>query len=272
MSPTDPFGPLHSQLDYIRNRLGIETISGAAVLGSGFSTAAARLSCSGTIPYATIPDFPDRCISGHAGEIRRLVTSRGDVLLFCGRFHAYEGHPTATTTLPVRLAAALGARELLLTNASGGINPSFHAGDLMLISDHINMTGAHPLTGISPPPFLDMSNLYRTDRFSLLNEEVTQSGGTVHLGVLAGLTGPTYETPAEIRMLGLLGADAVSMSTVHEAIAARFFNLRVTGLSLIANKAAGLSPCPLTHQEVLEAAAKAIPHIQLALELLLRSD
>jgi purine-nucleoside phosphorylase len=194
------------------------------------------------VPYARIPGFPNVRVAGHPG---RLSLVDGTAILR-GRVHYYEGRSMDEVTRPVRVLARLGVKNLLLTNAAGGIRRAFRTGDLMVIADHLNLMGANPLRG--GPHFLDLTSVYDTRIPSL---------GGLRRGVYAGMAGPTYETPAEIEMLRRLGADAVGMSTVPEAIAARQAGLRVVALSLITNAAAGTTRKPVSHAEVLEAAARA---------------
>jgi purine-nucleoside phosphorylase len=210
---------------------------GGVVLGSGMG-ACDLGKPSFVLPYARIPGFPRTGVAGHAGELSLV----GRTLVLRGRVHLYEGRPVEETVRAVRIAARLGVRTLVLTNAAGALNPRLRPGDLMLISDHLNLTGANPLAG--GPGFLDLSEVY--DRG--LRARVRG----VPEGVYAAVPGPTYETPAEVRMLRTLGADAVGMSTVPEAIAARAEGMKVLGISLITNLAAGLSKRPLSHAEVLE--------------------
>jgi purine-nucleoside phosphorylase len=197
-------------------------------------------------------------VPGHAG---RLVLGRiGDVEVVAmqGRVHAYEGHPPSAVAFPARVLCALGIRVLVVTNASGGINLDFQPGDLMVISDHLNLSGTNPLTGHNDdrlgPRFPDMSTAYHMELRELLQEAAQAVGVTLKSGVYVQLAGPTYETPAEIRMLRTLGGDAVGMSTVPEVIAARHMGVHVAGVSCITNLAAGIGNKPLNHQEVAEVA------------------
>ena len=227
----------------------------ALVLGSGFSGILERVSVSETVPYQRLPGFPHTGVSGHAGELVLGHLGRTPVLLLCGRAHFYEGHDLAAITFPVRVLAAFGIRALLLTNAAGGINRRFQPGDFMGLTDHINFMGANPLrrtaTG-GPPEFLDLSATYDPTLATLLKKAAQAAAVKLRWGVYLAVSGPTYETPAEIRAFARLGADAVGMSTVPEAIVARQCGLSVAGLSCITNHAAGLQAGKLSHQEVLK--------------------
>jgi purine-nucleoside phosphorylase len=209
----------------------------AVVLGSGLSDLDLG-PVSARIPYSAIPGFPRPSVPGHAG----VLTLHGAVAVLRGRAHLYEGRAVEDVVRPVRVLARLGARTLVLTNAAGAIHPAFRPGDLMVIEDHLNLTGTNPLRGTAA--FVDMTGVYDPDLRRA-------AGRGVRRGVYAAMPGPSYETPAEVRMLRRLGADAVGMSTVPEAIAARSEGMRVLGLSCLANRAAGLAGRPLSHAEVL---------------------
>ncbi len=239
--------------DRVRALTGPEPFEAAIVLGSGLAEIADEVQDAICLPYAQIPEFPPSTVKGHPGRLVAGVLAGRRVLVFAGRFHLYEGYDARQVTVPVRLAHALGCRRLALTNASGGINPAFAPGDVMFIADHINLTGESPLRAERDNPFVDLSALYERRLLGDLSAFAAEEGLRLHQGVLAGLVGPSYETPAEIRMLRLLGADAVSMSTVCEAIMGKYLRMQIAGLSLIANPAAGLAPAPLDHDEVLRA-------------------
>jgi len=235
------------------------------VLGSGLGGLANELTESVAIPFSELPGWPAASAPGHVG---RLLLGRLDgmpVVMLQGRLHLYEGHDPGLVVQPVLLMGRLGAEAVLLTNASGGINPAFAAGTLMVIADHINLTGRTPLLGANAddlgPRFPDLTEVYT----GALRERLHAAGRaeSVELaeGVYAGLLGPSYETPAEVRMLRTLGADAVGMSTVLEAIAARWAGLSVCGVSLVTNPGAGYTGEPLTHEEVLAASAEAGPRL-----------
>lgn len=230
------------------------------VLGSGLGAFGDTLAGLTKIPYAEIPHMPRSAVVGHAGNL--CLGDVGGVSVAClqGRVHAYEGHDAETVTFGVRLLARLGARAVLLTNAAGGIDATFSAGDLMLISDHLNLTGKNPLIGPNDdtlgPRFPDMSAAYDPALRAAAHAAARRAGVTLREGVYAGLMGPTYETPAEVRMLRTLGADAVGMSTVPEVIALRHLGVRAGAISCITNLAAGISPVPLDHAEVEETARR----------------
>jgi purine-nucleoside phosphorylase len=226
------------------------------VLGSGLGEFADTVAEPTVIPYAGIPHFKKAGVAGHAGRLVMGNVGPVSVAVLQGRIHYYEGHQIDDVVFPVRVLAALGIQSILLTNAAGGINREFRPGDLMIIRDHINLTGLNPLRGANDerlgPRFPDMSAVYDTAFQEVIAAALKESGLPSCRGVYAGLIGPSYETPAEIRMLGALGADAVGMSTVTEAICARHMGLRVAGISCISNLAAGLSAQPLSHREVTE--------------------
>lgn len=230
----------------------------AIVLGSGLGSFADGLSEPTVIPYGELPQFPISTVSGHAG---RLVIGRSGgrvVAAMQGRVHRYEGWPLPAVVFPVRVLHALGARALVLTNAAGAVQLA--PGSLMSISDHINFVGENPLEGPNDPRlgtrFPDMSTAYHPDLRAALARVAKASGILLHEGVYAYSRGPSYETPAEIRALRMLGADAVGMSTIHEAIAAAHLGLPCCGVSCITNLAAGISPTPLSHVEVEETARR----------------
>ena len=237
----------------VRKRLpGIPPL--AWVLGSGFHGAPRRLDVELDVPYASIPAFPQPSVPGHQGRL--LVGKMGGlrVVVLCGRIHFYEGRGMEAVTFGVRFLAALGAKALVLTNAAGGINRSFRPGDFMVVADHINLMGANPLTGEPVPGlqrFVDLSRAYDPELTRDLLKSAVRAGARVHRGVYLAVSGPSYETPAEIRAFSTLGADAVGMSTVPEVIVARQCGLRVAAVSCITNMAAGRSPEPLSHEEVL---------------------
>ncbi|MEG1632761.1 MAG: purine-nucleoside phosphorylase [Oscillospiraceae bacterium] len=248
--------------DYVRSR--VDFIPRAAlVLGSGLGGFAEQLRVEATVDYADIPGFPVSTVPGHAG---RFIFGRlGDVPVVCmqGRIHYYEGYDIDDVVLPARLMRLLGAEILFLTNASGGVNPEFNAGELMLITDHIMSFFPNPLIGANIEElgtrFPDMSSVYDKSLCAVIRATAEKRGIPLREGVYVQLTGPSFETPAEVRMLGILGADAVGMSTAVEAVAANHCGLRVCGISCVCNKGAGLSKNALTHEEVQEAAAKAAP-------------
>lgn len=228
----------------------------AVVLGSGLGDFGNSLRNAAEFPYTSFPDFPVSTVAGHAGKVIIGYAGEKKVIVLSGRFHYYEGYSMQEVVLPVRLMARLGIRNIILTNAAGGINTGFHPGCLMLINDHINLSGNNPLIGRNRddfgPRFPDMSFAYDRDLMKIAQMTAEEQGIDLKEGVYCMLSGPTYETPAEIRMLRVLGADAVGMSTVPEVIAARHAGMKVLGISCITNMAAGISLAPLVHQEVVE--------------------
>jgi purine-nucleoside phosphorylase len=227
----------------------------AIVLGSGLGHLADEVQQPVRVPYTEIPGFPQPGVAGHKGEIVAGTLEGVSVLVQSGRFHLYEGHPADVAGLPVRVFARLGVRTLILTNAAGGVRPTFRPGTLMLIADHVNLMFRNPLIGPvleGEERFPDMSAPYDAQLRGLAREAAREAGIALEEGVYVGLLGPSYETPAEIRMLQRLGIDAVGMSTVPEVIVARARGLRCLGFSTITNLAAGISPTALSHQEVLE--------------------
>lgn len=237
----------------------------AIVLGSGLGGLARDVRGGVAIPYGEIPDFPSVAIAGHAGKLVIGELAGRVVAVFSGRFHAYEGYPLQLTAFPVRVAHALGARSLFASNAAGGINTAFAAGDLMIIEDHINLSFASPLTGSAEPGevrFPDMSRAYDPEFCEQLASAGATLGVGMRRGVYAMLPGPAYETPAEVRMLRTLGADAVGMSTVPEVTMARMLGMRVAGVSCITNLAAGIESTPLDHAEVLATTARVASQFQ----------
>lgn len=226
----------------------------AVVLGSGLS-GVFPVEGERTLPFAKIPGFPSPSVAGHAGEVAVGEVSGRTVLVQRGRVHPYEGHPLADVVLPMRAYARLGVRVLVLTNASGGIAHGLEAGDLVLLSDHINLLGDNPLRGpnLDPlgPRFPDMTDAYDPKLRKVARDVAWELGITLKEGVYLATLGPSYETPAEIRAFRALGADLVGMSTVPEAIAARHAGMKVLGISCVTNLAAGVSPEPLSHDEVI---------------------
>jgi purine-nucleoside phosphorylase len=233
----------------IAERTGVDDHDVAVVLGSGWAPAVAALgSPTVTLPQAELPGFAPPTAVGHAGELMSMRIGGHRALVLVGRVHAYEGHDLCHVVHGVRAAIAAGCRTVVLTNAAGGVNPAYTVGQPVLISDHLNLTAVSPLVG---PRFVDLTDLY-SPRLRALAREIDPE---LAEGVYAGLPGPHFETPAEIRMLRTMGADLVGMSTVLEAIAARAEGVEVFGLSLVTNLAAGISGEPLSHAEVLAAGA-----------------
>jgi purine-nucleoside phosphorylase len=232
----------------------------ALVLGSGLGALADELAEPVRIPFAEIPGFPAAAVVGHAGRLVIGTLERHVCVVLQGRLHLYEGYEPAVVALPTRVMLALGARTLIVTNAAGGIAPSFRAGDLMLIEDHINFTGRNPLVGPAlpdEPRFPDMTAAYDPGLREVAQQVAAAEGVQLVRGVYAAVLGPSYETPAEVRLLARCGADAVGMSTVPEVIVARARGVPVLGISLISNVAAGITGEPLSHDDVLAAGAAA---------------
>lgn len=225
------------------------------VLGSGLGGLADRITNAVTIPFSQVPGFPTATVVGHAGQLLIGQLAERPVVMLAGRFHVYEGHDAGLAAFPVRVLHALGAPVYLASNAAGGVRRTFAPGDLMVIADHINLMFRNPLIGAVEPGderFPDMSDPYDPGLRALLHDCARTINVPLHDGVYCGLLGPTYETPAEVRMLERLGVDAVGMSTVPEVIMARAIGMRAVAVSCITNKAAGLSHEKLSHQEVMD--------------------
>lgn len=235
----------------------------AIVLGSGLGDYANDIKVECEIDYKEIEGFPVSTVPGHAGKF--IFGYVGDVKVVCmkGRVHYYEGYPISDVVLPTRLMRMLGARILFLTNASGGINPSFTAGDFMMLKDHVSIWAPNPLIGPNIDElgtrFPDMTHVYDADLRKIIEETAVKEGIGLKQGVYAQLTGPSFESPAEIKLLHKLGVDAVGMSTVVEAIAANHMGMKICGISCVCNLAAGMTDNPLTHEEVQAAANEAAP-------------
>ncbi|HEY0780754.1 MAG TPA: purine-nucleoside phosphorylase [Gemmatirosa sp.] len=247
----------------VRDRLGLAADAApvcAIVLGSGLGDLADDVADARRVPFADVPGFPAATVEGHAGALLSGTLAGRPVLALAGRFHLYEGHPAPLAAFTVRVVHALGARTLFLSNAAGGVRRTLGRGDLMIIADQLNLTGRNPLVGPLQDGdlrFPDMSEPYDAALRALLRTAARTVGVPVAEGVYAGLLGPSFETPAEVRMLERLGADAVGMSTVPEAIVARALGMRVAGVSLVTNAASGHTGQPLTHAEVLESGREA---------------
>jgi purine-nucleoside phosphorylase len=235
------------------------------VLGSGLGGLADDLAISAAIPFAELPGWPAATAPGHAGRLLFGTLDGVPVVLQQGRLHLYEGNAPGLVVQPVLLMGRLGARVVVLTNAAGGVNPGYRAGTLMVIADHLNLTGQMPLLGANAdaigPRFPDLLNAWSPRLRAALRSAGRAEDVDLGEGIYAGLLGPTYETPAEVRALRVLGADAVGMSTVLEAIAARWAGIELAGVSLVTNPGSGYSENPLTHEEVLAAAAEAGPRL-----------
>ena len=230
-------------------------VSVAVILGSGLGAFADELSSATAIPYDDIPGFARATVEGHAGRLVIGKVGDSSVAAMQGRFHFYEGYSLEEVTFPIRVLKLLGVRTLILTNASGALNVEFTPGSLMLITDHINLMGVNPLMGPNDerfgPRFPDLTNSYSPELQDVVLQEARAMGMQMWRGVYAALSGPSYETPAEIHMVRALGADAVGMSTVPEAIVARHMDMQVVGISCITNLAAGVSDRPVDHSQVM---------------------
>ena len=258
---------------YVRGRLSVlpEVV---IVLGSGLGHLVDEVEDAVSIPFGDIPGFPETGVVGHAGRYVAGRLGGRDVMLQAGRYHVYEGHEGEVVAAPVRLAATLGVRFLFLTNAAGGVDPELEPGDVVLLADHLNLMFRSPLIGPTGPGetrFPDMSEPYDGALRAVALEVAAREGIPLREGVYAALTGPTYETAAEIRMLGRLGADVVGMSTVPEVLVARALGLRCLALSMVTNKGTGLSSAPLSHAEVVEVGQRAGRTVARILEGVLRA-
>lgn len=239
----------------IRSRADSRQASIGIILGSGLGGLANKIADAARIPFGDIPGFPEATVVGHEGTMLLGTLGGREVVALSGRFHVYEGHPGALAAFPVRVFHALGAREMFVSNAAGGISPKLAVGELMMITDHLNLMGINPLVGAvqqTDSRFTDMTDAYDPGFRRILRNAAEELGITLREGVYAGVLGPSYETPAEVKMLRLLGADAVGMSTVPEVIVARGLGMRVAGVSCITNAAAGVTGAALSHAEVLE--------------------
>ncbi len=248
---------IQETVDFIRRKISVRPQVGV-VLGSGLGVLAAEVKNQQKLPYSELPHFPVSTVEGHEGQLIFGELSGKNLVLMQGRFHFYEGYSMEQVVFPVRVMQRLGVKVLLVTNASGGINREFQPGDLMLITDHINLMGTNPLIGKNyddiGPRFPDMSEAYDRELIAIAEEVAQKKGLACRKGVYAAMTGPSYETPAEIRYLRTIGADAVGMSTVPEVIVANHAGIRVTGISCVTNMAAGVLQQKLNHAEVMETA------------------
>lgn len=267
---TDPIHALHAAAVVIAARTGVDRHDAAVVLGSGLSEYARNLDDAIAIPYEDIPGFAVPQVVGHGGLLLSVPMEGKRLLVLAGRVHAYEGWTMSEVVFGVRAAVSTGVRNVMLTNAAGGVSEQLSPGDLVIISDHLNLTGKSPLTGPNDdrvgPRFPDMSDVYSPELRSELAGVFRDVGVEPHEGVYAWFSGPSYETPAEVRMAGILGADLVGMSTVPEATAARHMGANVVAVSLVTNLAAGISPTPLSHDEVTATAERAASTISSVLD------
>ncbi|MFJ9039243.1 purine-nucleoside phosphorylase [Streptomyces sp. NPDC102406] len=245
--PVDPRVAADAAASRLRELTGAETHDVALVMGSGWAPAAEALGApAAEFPFTALPGFTGAAVAGHGGKVRSYLIGEKRALVYLGRTHFYEGHGVASVAHGVRTAAAAGCKTIVLTNGCGGLRQGMRPGQPVLISDHLNLTATSPIVGAN---FVDLTDLY-SPRLRALCQEIDP---TLEEGVYAQFPGPHYETPAEVRMAGILGADLVGMSTVLEAIAAREAGVEVLGISLVTNLAAGLSGEPLNHAEVLQA-------------------
>lgn len=247
---------IEEAVDYIKSKINVNP-KVAIILGSGLGSLAEEVENPVIISYEDIPNFPKSTVHGHAGRLVIGELEGKQVLVMQGRFHYYEGYPMREVTFAIRVMKLLGIDKLIVTNAAGGVNSNFKAGDLMIINDHINFAGINPLVGENIDKFgvrfPDMTEAYSKNLIHLAKKCAQDIGINVQEGVYLYLTGPSYETPAEVKMVKMLGGDAVGMSTVPEVIIARHSDIEVLGISCIANPAAGLLDTPLSHQDVLAA-------------------
>ncbi len=259
MSAISYYDKVAEAADFVR-RQSAERPEIAVILGSGLGEFATSVGDATSIPYGQIPSWPSATVVGHDGRLVLGKAAGQRVAVLAGRAHYYEGHDLRTVTFATRVLGLLGVRTLILTNAAGGINTRFKPGTLMVIDDHINLIGSNPLIGPNDdrfgPRFPDMSEVYSSRLRQVADRAAAKLGLAVEHGVYAAWHGPSYETPAEIRLLRMIGADAIGMSTVPEAIVARHMGIDVLGISCITNFAAGVLPQPLNHAEVLETAQR----------------
>jgi len=259
--------------NFIKERVNTP-IDAAIILGSGLGGLVSEIEIEKTIPFAEIPNFPVSTVPGHSGKLIAGRLAGKNVIALQGRFHYYEGYSMKEVTLPVRVMKMLGINILFVSNASGGLNPDYKVGDIMIISDHINMFPEHPLRGKNfselGPRFLDMSKTYDEQLRGRAKFIALQHNIQVKEGVYVGVSGPTYETPSEYKMFRLLGADAVGMSTVPEVIVARHMGMTVFGISIITDSGVPGQIVEISHEEVQEIAMKAEPNMTLIMKELIR--
>ncbi|MFD2704359.1 purine-nucleoside phosphorylase [Salibacterium lacus] len=250
---------LEESSNYIRQQLDITPKTGL-ILGSGLGVLAEEIEDAVKIPYEDIPGFPVSTVEGHAGQLVAGTLQGREVIAMQGRFHYYEGYTLQDVTFPVRVMRSAGVENLLVTNAAGSVNEAFSPGNLMIIKDHLNLLGDNPLIGKNDesigPRFPDLSSAYSPALIDTAKSAASSLGITLQEGVYAANTGPAYETPAEVKMIRTLGADAVGMSTVPEVISANHAGMKVLGISCLSNMAAGILDQPLSHSEVIETTEK----------------
>lgn len=270
MTQRSIYQKIHDAMGAIQTKTQIAPEIGV-ILGSGLGSIADQVKDAVTIPYNDIPHFHGTSVEGHAGKMIIGRFQGVPVVFLQGRFHVYEGYPMEEVVFPTRTICGLGIQTLVLTNAAGGVNTRFRPGDIMMITDHINLMGDNPLKGPNlaqlGPRFPDLTEAYSRRCLNMVLSAAQEASIPLHQGIYAGVLGPTYETPAEVRMLRTLGADAVGMSTVPESIAANHLGVQVVGISCITNLAAGLSQQKLTHQEVIENSRLGASNLTKLLEL-----
>ena len=258
MTEKDVFARAKEAAQYIKDQ-GVDTLEVGLILGSGLGELADEIEDRVVIQYTDIPSFPVSTVEGHAGQLVCGTLGGKKVIALQGRFHYYEGYTMEVVTFPIRVMSELGVESMIVTNAAGGVNRDFTPGDLMMITDHINFFGTNPLIGANDeergPRFPDLSQAYDLEYQTFIKEAATELDLPLKEGVYFGMTGPTYESPAEIRMISTLGGDSVGMSTVPEVIVARHAGIRVAGISCITNFAAGLGG-ELNHEDVIEVSTK----------------
>ena len=265
---------LTETVDYIRTHCRYQPSLGL-ILGSGFGSYADSFSDSKVLSFGEIPHFPCSTVSGHRGNLVFGSVEGIPCIALQGRIHFYEGYSMQEIAFPVRVLGRLGIQGLIVTNAAGGLNPEFRPGDLMLIADHINMMGSNPLIGPNPdesgPRFPDLSDAYDSGMREIALDIAGRLGIRIRQGVYLGVTGPSYETPAEIRVYRSLGADAVGMSTVPEVLVAVHMGIPVLGISCITNMAAGMEPRKITHSDVLKTTKKVEKKFRLLLDGIIKA-
>lgn len=251
---------INESTSYLNNKIS-NTPDVGIILGSGLGGLADLIEDPIIIPYENIPNFPVSTVKGHAGRLIIGKLSGKKIIAMQGRFHFYEGYPLTQVTFPIRVLADLGISRLIVTNAAGGVNKSFVPGDLMIIKDHINFTGSNPLIGpnldLKGPRFLDMTEAYNKELIELARDVGKKCNISLKEGTYMWFTGPSYETPSEVNLASILGADAVGMSTVPEVIIANHESIDILGISCITNMAAGILDQPLKHDEVVQTSLKA---------------
>jgi purine-nucleoside phosphorylase len=260
------FDQVNESAEFLRALLDSLTPHIGIVLGSGLGAVAEAVASPVFIPYSEIPHFPRSTVEGHSGRIVAGLLNNVPVIVMQGRVHYYEGYTPQQVTFPMRVLGRLGLRTVILTNAAGGINSNYKIGDLVLLQDHINLLGFNPLVGPNEPRFgdgaktglrfFDMTEAYSVELRAMAQKAAHADGPALHEGVYLATSGPSFETPAEIRAFRALGADLVGMSTVPETIVARHMGMRVLGISCVTNLAAGISPTHLSHEEVFEAGSR----------------